>query len=238
MPNRKTEKKMKTELSPAAACKRCGTCCLNGGPALHLQDKELISSGRLPARDLFTIRAGEPSLDNVRGCIVPAPTDIIKVKSRGPSQGCLYYNHAAAQCTLYEERPVECRLLNCRDTAAIESGYDKDRLTREDLIGGVDGLWRLVSDHQEHCSYTLVRTFADRLKRERDEKAAQEIAALVRYDKLLRNRILEANRISGDMLLFLFGRPLDRTIGMYDLQLVDGRVKFSETAATGSAAGR
>ncbi|MCU0564488.1 MAG: hypothetical protein MUE48_11205 [Desulfobacterales bacterium] len=42
-----------------AACVRCGTCCRNGGPALHQDDRRLVIDGVIHTRHLFTIRPGE-----------------------------------------------------------------------------------------------------------------------------------------------------------------------------------
>ena len=50
----------------AGECRRCGTCCEKGGPALHGEDRPLVDRGQVPARCLFTIRAGEPVRDDMR----------------------------------------------------------------------------------------------------------------------------------------------------------------------------
>ncbi len=41
------------------ACDRCGTCCRQGGPALHIQDRHLVAPGFLGFDVLVTIRRGE-----------------------------------------------------------------------------------------------------------------------------------------------------------------------------------
>lgn len=56
-------------------CRRCGTCCEKGGPALHTDDRMLIENGHIPARYLFTIREGEPVVDNVKENPIFAQTD-------------------------------------------------------------------------------------------------------------------------------------------------------------------
>ena len=44
------------------SCNRCGSCCKQGGPALHMQDLDLVLSGKLHFEDLITVRRGELAL--------------------------------------------------------------------------------------------------------------------------------------------------------------------------------
>jgi Fe-S-cluster containining protein len=200
-----------------SSCIRCGTCCQKGGPSLHLADRSLIEKGLILAKYLFTIRKGELVLDNVRGGMMPADSDIIKIKGRGETWTCCFYDEAACRCTIYENRPLECRLLKCWDTTAMERMYAKHRLTRADLISDVTGLWTLVADHQKRCDYNLVkRLAADILAGEREQQL-RKLAEMVRYDLELRRLVVARGGLDADMLDFLFGRPLDRTIQTYGL---------------------
>ena len=71
-------------------CIRCGTCCEKGGPALHAEDKALVEAGRIHTRYLYTIRKGERVHDNVRNCLIPATSDIIKLKGKNQSWVCVF----------------------------------------------------------------------------------------------------------------------------------------------------
>jgi hypothetical protein len=93
----------------------------------------------------------------------------------------------------------------------IESFYRRALLTREDLIGGVDGLWDLVSDHQVRCSYDDVRRLLAGIK-EGDAASADALQEMVRYDRHLRRLTVEKGGISAEMTEFLFGRPLVETL--------------------------
>ena len=88
-----------------STCRRCGTCCKKGGPAFHQADKALIESGEIPSKYLYTIRKGEMAYDNVRRCLEPAGSDIIKIKGKGTSWTCLFFDEAQAACTIYDNRP-------------------------------------------------------------------------------------------------------------------------------------
>ena len=140
-PSKKNFLSGKGSAAPAGTrheCIRCGTCCQKGGPSLHLEDRALIEDGLIPAKYLFTIREGEPAYDNIKACIQLTETDIIKIKSRKNSQACIFFNPAAAECGIYENRPAECRALNCWDIADILNMYAKNRLSRKDLLQQVE----------------------------------------------------------------------------------------------------
>jgi hypothetical protein len=139
---------------------------------------------------------------------LPAPSDIIKIKSRPSGRTCVFFDEAAAACRVYTHRPSECHALDCRDTRQIEAVYEKDRLTRRDLLEGVAGLWDLVLDHQERCAYEKVLPLADAVRRRTRPDAVDDLLYLVRYDLHLRDLVVRQGGTEPDMLDFLFGRPL------------------------------
>ncbi|MCP3952725.1 MAG: YkgJ family cysteine cluster protein [Desulfobacterales bacterium] len=193
-------------------CQRCGTCCKAGGPALHLEDRELVQSGKIPLKDLYTIRKGELARDNVKGTLQPVASELIKIKGQGRSWTCRYYHKKSKGCTIYEDRPLECRILNCRDTAAIEAIYDQQRLTRKDLLDAVPHLWDLVEEHEKKCSYRVLAELAARLKEGPDQGIADNLVEMVGYDSHLRELIKEKGRPDPALLDFLFGRSLTDTL--------------------------
>lgn len=189
-------------------CKRCGTCCKKGGPSFHLEDKFLIEKGSIPIKDLYTIRAGELALDNVQGELISVSTDIIKIKGKGDNWTCMYFDNTQNSCTIYENRPVECRVLNCQDTNAITKIYAKNRLIRKDLIGNVTGLWELIDDHQKKCCHKKLKEITDELKKTPDEKNKYLLMEMIKYDIHLREVVVEKTGVTSLMLDFLFGRQL------------------------------
>ena len=173
-----------------SSCKRCGTCCKKGGPSFHEADKALIDSGQIPSGSLYTIRKGEMAYDNVKQCLEPVSSDIIKIKGKGNSWTCLFFDEALTECTIYENRPLECRALKCWDTAELEALYARKRLKREDLLVDIDGLWDLIKDHQERCNYDKVHALVKALKVGRADEAREELAELIRFDSEIRNLVV------------------------------------------------
>ncbi len=209
------------QTDPEIACRRCGTCCLKGGPALHIADQELVESGRIALKHLLTIRQGEPAYDNVNGTVAPAVTDIIKVDTcRDSASQCVFYNPQLKQCRIYDNRPSECQALNCRDTRKLERIYRTQRLTRRRLLSKVEGLWDLVRDHQERCDYQSISELAVQIRQgRRTEQAQQQLLELIHYDETLRKGTVVRAPHTSDMLEFLFGRRLSFTVQMFQLKL-------------------
>ena len=210
------------EVTKKRGCNYCGTCCRKGGPALHLEDKALVDSGAIALKDLFTIRKGEPAFDNIAGEISPATGDIIKIKNRDNNDAaCIYYDDNLG-CTIYADRPLECRLLECWNTAPIENCYQRNRLDREHLLSGKTQLYDLVAAHQRRCDYSLVGRLAEEIRTgQTAETASEELMEMIRYDLSIRQILTEqAAGLSEEVFLFLFGRPLRQTIGLFGLRFI------------------
>lgn len=202
-----------------STCKRCGTCCQQGGPSFHLADKALIETGEIPSKCLYTIRKGEMAYDNVRQCLEPASSDIIKIKGQGHSWTCLFFDDAQAACTIYENRPMECRALKCWDTAELEALYAQKRLKREDLLADIEGLWGLIKDHQQRCDYDTILVLVKAINSDQTGDARQKLAELIRFDNEIRKLVVSRGGLDDDMLDFLFGRPLSRTLKNFGIRV-------------------
>jgi Fe-S-cluster containining protein len=194
-------------------CRRCGSCCLKGGPGLHAEDANLVKGGCLTLKDLFTIRRKEPAWDNVRGCLVLAEQDIVKIKSRPGSAACSFFDPRRA-CTIYASRPLECRILKCWEPESIMAVYQKNRLLRRDLLHDAAGLAELISAHEEVCGY-------DQIGRLVKEKAWDSLAYRVRYDLAFRDLVVERGAAKAEALEFLFGFPLETTIRRFGISPCD-----------------
>lgn len=210
-------------------CRRCGECCHNGGPALHEADRSLVESGVIHTRYLYTIRKAEYVHDNVLDVIQPAHAEIIKIKGKPGTWECIFLQKKDKQCRIYTQRPLECRVLKCWDTSEIEAVYKEKRLTRQDLLSQVEGLWDLIADHDRHCTYTVINRAVRNLNSDSTESAVI-IAEIVEYDNALRQLVVEKGLVSEDMVDFLFGRPLSVTLKAHGLKIKkkDGKVLISK----------
>lgn len=200
-------------------CIRCGTCCEKGGPGFHQADRVLIDTGVIPARCLFTIRQGESAYDNVQECLVPLDTDIIKIKGKEDTWTCNFFDEQNKQCSIYDDRPQECRALKCWDTRELEQMYAGRRLTRGDLISEVEGLWDLIKDHQKRCDYAKIQKLIKDLADSPKNSARRELAEIIKYDIEMRELVVSRGGMDPEMLDFLFGRPLTKTLPNYGIKV-------------------
>ena len=205
--------------APVPQCLRCGTCCEKGGPGLHQEDRELIDKGLIPSRCLFTIRQGEYAYDNVNELLMPVASDIIKIKGKEDTWTCIFFDEQNKECSIYNDRPLECRALKCWDTRELEKMYARLRLTRNDLISEVEGLWDLIKDHQERCDYAKIQDLIKDLDGNNKNNALRELAEIIRFDMEIRELVIAQGAMDPEMLDFLFGRPLTKTLPNYGLKV-------------------
>jgi len=202
----------------ASICRRCGTCCEKGGPALHSADRELVESGRLPLKHLFTIRPGEPVRDNVKGGITRCDSDIIKIKGRPGTWSCHFFDSKGKACACYEDRPLECRILDCRSPELLESLYNRDRLPRRALLSSMSGIWDLVEDHEHRCSLDVVFRLLETSKTPQDPESQKALTFILHYDTHIRRLVVEKGKMDPEILDFLFGRPLTALLPLFRRQ--------------------
>ena len=125
-----------------AECRRCGTCCRKGGPALHGPDAELLSGGILRARDLCAFRAGELVRDETLERIVPLPGELVKIAaphgSRPDDWTCRFLTEKNL-CFIHGTQPIECRAFYCEAPEALLALSGKDSLDRKAEGAGMVG---------------------------------------------------------------------------------------------------
>ena len=210
------------------SCQRCGTCCTKGGPALHRDDRHLVEKGTIALKDLYTIRNGEPVYDNVKAALDRAHGEIIKIKGCQGRWTCCFFEEAANACRIYSRRPLECRLLKCWDSGELESMYHTDRLQRKDLVGDVEGLWDLITDHEDRCSYLKIADWIRRMQEQRASRWAARIVEAINYDTEIRKLLAARKDIDPELFEFFFGRPLADTFAGfgYKIKKKEGKVSF------------
>jgi Fe-S-cluster containining protein len=209
-------------------CRQCGTCCRKGGPAIHQEDQKLLENGYIPLRYLFTIRKDEPVYDNVQGCIISAWSDIIRIKSSKNSNTCVFFNSEQNKCTIYDNRPKECRTLECWNTREIEEIYSKGRLSRQELLTDLPYLSQLMRYHESRCAYQLIKKLIhqldqNKLDQENKENIFNNIREILAFDNHFRLLAIEKSICKTDILEFLFGSPLHQTLPRMGLKVIRKR---------------
>jgi len=179
----------------------------------------LIDKGLIPSRCLYTIRKGELAYDNVQRRLMPVESDIIKIKGKADSWTCVFFDEPSKQCSIYDDRPRECRALKCWDTRELEKMYAGRRLTRYELISEVEGLWELIQDHQKRCDYARIQDLIRELDSSRENNARRQLGEIIKYDIEIRELVVSKGGMDPEMLDFLFGRPLTKTLPNYGIKI-------------------
>ena len=223
-PDKKNRQSLENASTPESdpaqnTCLRCGTCCEKGGPCFHQEDRLLIEEGQIFSKYLYTIRKGEYAYDNVKVCLVPASSDIIKIKGQKGGWTCLFFDAGEKACSIYNDRPLECRTLKCWDTDALEQIYTRNRLTREDLMSQVKGLWDLVAFHQGRCDYERIKKLISDLDGPQKGRAHKKLLEIIQYDAEIRKLVVAQGGLDPAILDFIFGRPLTETLPGYGIKV-------------------
>jgi Fe-S-cluster containining protein len=213
-----------------AECLRCGTCCRQGGPALHSEDLQLIKKGVLPFAQLVTIRHDEPAHNPLQNEVLPSSSEFIKIRGQGNSWSCLFFDQVNNGCLIYRTRPLECRLLFCRDTGPLTAIMGRDLLNRRKLLPENDPVLALIDRQEEECSYRLINNLLTGTANDRDA-IKEQLTDLVRRDLAIRDDFLRNFSNRQEEELFLFGRPLFLVLVPHGFRLVekDGEVSLEQT---------
>ncbi|MBI5557936.1 MAG: YkgJ family cysteine cluster protein [Deltaproteobacteria bacterium] len=194
-------------------CLRCGTCCKKGGPVLHGKDLSLLDNSVLSLDNLITIRKQEPSFNPFTDRIEPAGQELIKIAGKGASWECIFYDAGQSACLIHTDRPMECRALQCWDTGEIQAISENERLSRFDLIGKNDPLRDFMELHEEQCSYGKALTFLEHLSAPLPNAQSLEgLTLIMRKDLEIRDKAISRFRLSLNLELFYFGRPLFKSL--------------------------
>lgn len=213
-------------------CRRCGTCCRQGGPALHGEDRALLDEGVLSFQKLVAVRHHEPSHEPLKNEILPSQSEFLKIRGQSASWTCVFFEPDSNGCSIYRTRPLECRLLFCRDTSSLEAVLGDDLLTRRDLLAADDPVLALLGQLDEDCPYELVNELLAGL-RDQPVEVVEKLTALVRVDLAVREDFLHRYPERQPEEFFLFGRPLFLVLAPYGFQLIEGangvalRIKYS-----------
>lgn len=205
----------------AQSCKMCGTCCIKGGATLHSDDLALIRNGALDLTELVTLRAGEMAHDPVQGILAPLDEEIIKLRGRGNTWTCIFYEPEGSACTIYENRPMECRVLDCNNTDPLAEIYDRDRLSRSDVLPQGHPMLDLAAEHESKCPPHEL-THLGKAARDEDIDAYRQLVEMVTYDRELRRLAMERAGLPEESLDFFLGRPMEALMATVGIRVRNG----------------
>ncbi len=200
-------------------CERCGICCVKGPPTLHTVDLPLIKEQKkLTYAQLYTLRKGEFVTEQIQGGLTPLSEEIIKIRSRADMcWTCLLYNDDEKACSIYADRPSQCRAFNCFAPEVLVKMYEKDRLGRFDVIEKDSALGELITVHEEKVAIAEIEPLAVATAKG-DKQATEALLGKVLWETGFRTAFAEKTNMEHE-LSFFFGRPLHIVLRQFDLAI-------------------
>ena len=198
-------------------CERCGTCCMKGGPALHIEDKKLFLQEIIGREYLITIRKGEPVFSLEESKPEWAKTEIIKLKGNHSEWSCIFYDRKSFSCSIYQHRPLECILLKCWDTVELKAIAGKSLLSRFDIISSHEPIISYIHKHEKECSLEILAQLSIKQNDKINKTTLAELTEMVNKDLAFRSEALKHFNLNLDLELFYFGRPLFKILSQFAL---------------------
>jgi Fe-S-cluster containining protein len=206
-------------LASAESCVGCGTCCRVSSPTLYLEDAALLGESGSGREHFYTLRAGEEVFSARLGRLESLGGELIKLRE-GAGGGCIFLQDNG--CTIYEQRPLQCRWLECWSGRHAGQLGGRPRLSRADVFAGDDIALALAAEFEQK----LVAAQLARLLKaaaEGGQEAGQEALAFMEKDHGLRRGISERYGYGLGGLDLLLGRPAMEIAKSYGLAVeLDG----------------
>lgn len=197
----------KTAYGTRPFCLRCGECCQKGSPTLYAEDLGILRRGIIKRTELITLRPGEIGFSNVTNDLVLLTEERVKVKEKPGSRQCLFFNPENLGCRIYEDRPLQCRVMECWNPDGYQSLDAQLFLSRKELLSPDDPLIPVIEGHERRCAVSKLQKALSQIQRDRTS-AQEEALDILLYDRHLRVFMEEKHGIGQESQGLLFGRPL------------------------------
>ncbi len=131
--------------------------------------------------------------------------------------GCIFYDDAEKRCTIYGQRPAQCKALTCWDEREFMRVYEGPKAGRKEIIHD-QTLLRLIDEHEKRCAYAQLDSCVKKIESD-GEKAVERILEILKFDHDIRLLIPEKLGVDLDEMDLILGRSLTKTIAMFGLKV-------------------
>lgn len=201
-------------------CVQCGECCRKSGPTLHREDLEILRQERIPWNRLLTLRLGEPVRSPMDDKLVFLQEERIKFREKEGTQECVFFDAITDQCTIYPDRPLQCRAQACWDANQSRELAGQPYLSRRDILNGVQVLLDMMDEHDRRCSFEQLQNAFKRLEESRGE-TVDEVLKLLAYEDHFRHFIAEQMNIPEDTLDLILGRSFVEMLPIFGFRVTE-----------------
>jgi Fe-S-cluster containining protein len=188
-------------------------------PSLHPRDLDLVKDGILGYKDLYTLRKGEPVLNNITGSLENLSEELVKIKEDPGNRQCPFYDEPAKSCRIYERRPLQCRTQECWNPQALEKLWEGDKLTRRDMLKEDPEILELLDVHEQRCSTERLDGAVKKYWKTGEAAELDPVLDMLSQDLIIRNFFIERLGRSEGELDFFLGRPLSIVVEAYKLKV-------------------
>jgi Fe-S-cluster containining protein len=204
------------------ACLQCGECCRMGSPTLHREDLPLLQSGKMPWDRLVTLRKGEPARSPFDGRPFVLTEERIKVREREGLSECVFLIRetagGGAGCSIYRDRPVQCRAQACWDPIPARETAQMPFLLREHIFEGVDLLLQIIARHESRCGFGSLCASFEELSRSNGANI-DEVLGLLSYEEHFRQFVSDKFNIPPPNMELLLGRSFARMSTLFGFRV-------------------
>lgn len=201
-------------LAQAARCLGCATCCLTSSPTLYAEDLPRLGAAKLGWEHLVTLRAGE-KVHSVRlGRLQTLEHELIKLREQGGA--CAWLGERG--CSIYENRPLQCRWLECWSGRHAGQLWERPRLGRKEILAEDAIALALAKEYEVKLPAAgLHQALAGAAGGEKS--AVEQALVFLELDHRLRTGISERYGYSSQALHLILGRPALEVAANYGLEL-------------------
>ena len=202
-------------------CVSCGDCCREGSPTLIEDDLELLGDDGIRWDQLVTLRKGEPAFSPFSKAPLYLDVEMIKVRQKDGSSACLLLDNGDDTCSIYADRPTQCRVQACWDPQLAKQLAELPPLSRHKILAGVEPVLALIDEHDRRCSFGTMRELFEELKKT-EGKNVEDVEGLLAFDDHVRQFAREQLNVPDDALELFFGRPLSDRVKLFGFRVERG----------------
>jgi Fe-S-cluster containining protein len=199
-------------------CVQCSECCRKGSPTLQLEDLDLLTQGKIPWDQLICIRRGEPVRSPSRDDLSFLLDERIKIREKPESLECVFLNGDSGLCSIYVDRPVQCRAQACWDPSQARELMGQPYLTRRDIFQDVEMLLDLLAEHDKRCAFQKLQAAFERLGQTQGEEV-EEVLQLLAYEDHFRHFFMEQFKIPENTADLVFGRSFAELVPVFGFRI-------------------
>ena len=202
-------------LAQEPRCLGCGSCCRVSSPTLYLEDLPRLKAANLGWDLLYTLRSGERVFSARLGRFETLTHELIKLRESGGACAQL----VSQGCAMYQQRPLQCRWLECWSGRHAGQLGDRPRLSREQILADDDTALALAREYESKAPAAELHA-ALRGAALGQAQANHQVLALLERDHRLRAGISARYGYGIETLPLILGRSGLEVASNYGLEVV------------------